>query len=348
MKESSTPQHPIPDTRTPAPWLHRFSFFTSCLTFPLIFVGGLVKSHEAGLSVPDWPTTYGFNMFTFPLHWMVGNIFYEHGHRLYASLVGFFILILALWIWRKEPRKWVRKLGWLTLLAVSVQGILGGITVKMFLPWYISTAHAALAQTTFCLTVALSMVTSKWWVDDITKTTNGIYDRLQTLTTFTVSAIFIQLLLGAVMRHLNAGLSIPTWPLANGTFIPEFTSIGVALNFAHRNWAFVVAILIFTTAYYAIKASKEHPSFKKPAIAGMLLVVVQITLGVITILSEKEPNWTSLHVVGGAAVLASQFVLAVRVRHLTRRPEEEKVVGRTLVRPNLPNGLKSVPLSKNT
>ena len=170
MKQSISSRNPKPETRTPAPWLHRFAFFTSCLTFPLIFVGGLVKSHEAGLSVPDWPTTYGYNMFTFPFHMMVGNIFYEHGHRLYASLVGFLILILALWIWRKETRAWVRKLGWFALLAVCIQGILGGITVKMFLPWYVSTAHAALAQITFCLTVALSMVTSKWWKDDTTKT----------------------------------------------------------------------------------------------------------------------------------------------------------------------------------
>src|SRR5438105_4998056 len=198
-----------PKNQTPHRWLHLFAFLTSCLTFPLIFVGGLVKSHEAGLSVPDWPTTYGYNMFTFPFHWMVGNIFYEHGHRLYASLVGFLILILAVWIWRKESRAWVRKLGWWSLAAVCIQGILGGVTVKTFLPWYVSTAHAALAQTTFCLTVALSMVTSKWWNDDVIKTTNDTTDRLQILTFYTVGAIFIQLLLGAIMRHLNAGLAIP-------------------------------------------------------------------------------------------------------------------------------------------
>ncbi|MDP4221261.1 MAG: COX15/CtaA family protein, partial [Bacteroidota bacterium] len=294
--KSIEPNTQAPKHRTPNLWLHYFAFFTSCLTFPLIFVGGLVKSHEAGLSVPDWPTSYGYNMFTFPFHWMVGNIFYEHGHRLYASLVGFFILVLAIWIWRKEPRAWVRKLGWFTLAAVAVQGILGGITVKTLLLWYVSTAHAALAQTTFCLTVALSMVTSKWWRDDVQKTMSEATDRLQTLTLVTVVAIFIQLLFGAVMRHLNAGLAIPTWPLSNGSLIPEFTSVGVTLNFIHRSWAFVVAILIFTTAYQAIKASKAHPAFRKPAIAGVVFVIIQITLGAITILSEKDPNWTSFHV----------------------------------------------------
>jgi len=189
----------------------------------------------------------------------------------------------------------------------------------MLLPWYVSTAHAALAQITFCLTVALSMTTSKWWNDDVAKESSANYNRLHTLTAFCVGAIFIQLLLGAIMRHLNAGLAIPTWPLANGNFFPDFSTVGITLNFAHRTWAFVVAILIFTTGIRALKASKQYPSFKKPAIAGMILVVFQITLGAITILSEKEPNWTSLHVVGGAAVLASQFVLALRVRHLTRR-----------------------------
>ncbi|MEP7233777.1 MAG: COX15/CtaA family protein [Ignavibacteriota bacterium] len=327
-------------------WLHRFAFFTTCLTFPLIFVGGLVKSHEAGLSVPDWPTTYGYNMFTFPLHWMVGNIFYEHGHRLYASLVGFCILILAIWIWRKETRKWVRSLGWLTLLAVCVQGVLGGVTVKMFLPWYISSAHAALAQTTFCLTVALSMVTSSWWKDDLVKTAGETSEKLRAISVVTVGAIFIQLVLGAVMRHLGAGLAIPTWPLANGSLIPEFTSVGILLNFLHRNWAFVVAILIFVNAFYAIGAAKEHPILRHSAIAGMIFVIFQITLGVITLLSAKEPNWTSLHVVGGAAVLASQFVLAVRVRHLTSGSTSPQMA-RTLVRQNSASRIESIPLTKN-
>ncbi|MEI8133827.1 MAG: COX15/CtaA family protein [bacterium] len=319
-------------------WLHRFAFFTSCLTFPLIFVGGLVKSHEAGLSVPDWPTTYGFNMFSFPIHWMVGNIFYEHGHRLYASLVGFCILVLAILIWRIEDRKWVKRLGWWALVAVSVQGILGGVTVKTFLPWYVSTAHAALAQITFCLTVALSMVTSNRWNDNEQKTQSEFSDKLRSLTQLTVAAIFIQLLFGAIMRHLGAGLAIPTWPLANGGLVPDFTSVGVVLNFIHRNWAYLVAILIFMTAYYALKSTAEFPQLKRPAISGIVLVIFQITLGAVTILSEKEPNWTSLHVVGGAAVLASQFILAVRVRHFTKpssavsvtQSDTERVVSRTI------------------
>jgi cytochrome c oxidase assembly protein subunit 15 len=300
-------------------WLHRFAFFTACLTFPLIFVGGLVKSHEAGLSVPDWPTTYGYNMFTFPLHWMVGGIFYEHGHRLYASLVGFCILVMALWLWRKESRKWVRTLGWFTLLAVCVQGILGGSTVLLLLPTWNSTAHAALAQITFCLTVALAMVTSLKWDDHAVKTSSPLTRKLWWCVSTTLVVIFIQLLIGAVMRHEEAGLAIPTFPLANGNLIPDFTSFAVGINFAHRVWAIVVAVMVIRTGILGYKASHEHPSFRKPAIIGIVLVIIQITLGAVTILSAKDPNWTSLHVVGGAAVLAAVFVLAVRVGHFTKK-----------------------------
>jgi heme a synthase len=301
-------------------WLHRFAVFTACLTFPLIFIGGLVKSHEAGLSVPDWPTTYGYNMFTFPLHWMVGNIFYEHGHRLWASGVGFFILIMAFWLWRKESRPWVRKLGWFTLAAVSIQGALGGLTVRLLLPTWISTAHAALAQITFCMIVALAMVTAKKWDDNVSKTSSPVTDKLRMLAFVSIGVIFIQLLLGAVMRHEEAGLAIATFPLAeNGSLIPDFVSDGVVLNFAHRLWAMIVGAMVIITGITGIKASKEHSILRASSITGILLVLMQLILGMVTIWSAKDPNWTSLHVVGGAAVLATQFVLAMRVHHLTKR-----------------------------
>src|SRR5215510_11261535 len=109
--------------------LHRFALLTACSTAFLIFVGGLVTSNEAGLSVPDWPTTYGWNMFTFPYSKWVGGIFYEHGHRLVASFVGFLTVGLTIWTWMKESRKWLRTLSLVALGAVITQGILGGLTV---------------------------------------------------------------------------------------------------------------------------------------------------------------------------------------------------------------------------
>src|SRR5690606_10877834 len=110
-------------------WLHRYARLLVVATLLLLGAGGMVTSTNSGLSVPDWPTTYGHNMFTYPLSGMVGGIFYEHGHRLIASAVGMLTIGLVLFLWRVEPRRWVRRLGWLALLAVVVQGVLGGLTV---------------------------------------------------------------------------------------------------------------------------------------------------------------------------------------------------------------------------
>src|SRR5678810_229257 len=131
----------------------------------LIFAGGLVTSTSSGLSVPDWPTTYGWFMFTFPLDKMVGGIRFEHTHRLIASTVGFLILVLAVWLRLAEPRRWVRQLGYVALAAVITQGILGGITVLWYLPDPISIAHASLAQIVFCLTMTIALFTSRGWIE---------------------------------------------------------------------------------------------------------------------------------------------------------------------------------------
>src|SRR5215831_16766054 len=143
--------------------LNLFSRVVAFSTLILIFAGGLVTSTGSGLSVPDWPNTYGWFMFAFPLDKMVGGIFYEHGHRLIASTVGVFIVILAAWLWRAEPRPWVRRLGFIALGAVIAQGVLGGITVLWYLPASISIAHASLAQIVFCLTVSIAVFTSRGW-----------------------------------------------------------------------------------------------------------------------------------------------------------------------------------------
>src|SRR5712672_788360 len=143
--------------------LNLFSRIVAFFTLILIFAGGLVTSTGSGLSVPDWPNTYGWFMFAFPMSKMVGGIFYEHAHRLIASTVGFLIVVLAVWLGRAEPRRWVRCLGYLALGAVILQGILGGITVLWYLPDAISIAHAGLAQVVFCLTATIALVPSPGW-----------------------------------------------------------------------------------------------------------------------------------------------------------------------------------------
>ena len=202
--------------------------FVSAATVLLIVAGGLVTSTGSGLAVPDWPTSYGWNMFTFPMKHMVGGIFYEHGHRLIASGVGFLTIILALWIWKAEPRRWMRVLGFTALAAVCVQGLLGGITVLYFLPTPVSTAHAGLAQIFFCLTIAIALFTSRGWTGPKHE---PVDDRmLRLVATTTTAFIYLQILVGATMRHSDAGLAIPDFPLVFGGIVPPEWTPQIAIH----------------------------------------------------------------------------------------------------------------------
>src|SRR5579872_3547204 len=144
------------------PWLNRFAILTAVATLVLVGIGGLVTSHGAGMAVPDWPTTYGYNMFLFPFSNWVGGIFYEHSHRLVASAVGFLTAILAIWLLVRESRAWLRWLGVAAFFAVVLQGVLGGLRVVLYKD-EIGIFHAALAQLFFVLVCAIALFTSRWW-----------------------------------------------------------------------------------------------------------------------------------------------------------------------------------------
>src|SRR5687767_3341890 len=185
--------------------LRIYTAIVALSTAILIFAGGLVTSTGSGLSAPDWPNSYGWFMFTFPLEKIVGGIRYEHSHRLIASTVGFLILVLAVWLWRAETRRWVRRLGYIALAAVITQGILGGITVLWYLPDPISIAHASLAQIVFCLTMTIALVTSPGW--ERAYSTNGPAPddlMLQRVAAVTTGLIYLQIVVGATMRHTGA------------------------------------------------------------------------------------------------------------------------------------------------
>src|SRR5262245_42148223 len=137
-------------------WRHRFARLTVGATLMLVFAGGLVTSTGSGLSVPDWPLSYGMLMPP-----MVGGVRFEHSHRMVATSVGFLTLVLAIWTARREPRRGVRSLAWGALAAVVAQGVLGGLTVIFLLPTPISVSHACLAQTFFCIVIALAYATSR-------------------------------------------------------------------------------------------------------------------------------------------------------------------------------------------
>src|SRR3954453_10103119 len=196
--------------------LHRFSTFLAACTVLLILAGSLVTSHDAGLSVPDWPTSYGWNMFTFPPSMWVANILYEPGHRLIASTVGFLPIVLAVWLWIAE-RGWLRWMGVAALGTVVAQGVLGGLTVLFFLPPAISTAHAGLAEIFFCLTVAIALFTSPGWKHGYGYRTASVSsDAARGIATAATLLIYAQILIGATMRHTGAGLAIPDFPLMFG------------------------------------------------------------------------------------------------------------------------------------
>src|SRR5206468_3298787 len=224
-----------------------FAAIVAASTAVLIFAGGLVTSTGSGLSVPDWPNTYGWFMWAFPISKMVGGIFYEHLHRLVASTVGFLIVILAIWLARAEPRRWVRRLGYLALAAVITQGILGGITVLWYLPDAISIAHASLAQIVFCLTTTIALVTSRGWKSGYieSRIPNPESRRditLERLAVVTTALIYVQIVIGATMRHTGAGLVIPDFPLAFGHLIPPQWDSKIAIHFAHRVGALTVTL----------------------------------------------------------------------------------------------------------
>jgi cytochrome c oxidase assembly protein subunit 15 len=303
--------------------LRIFAALVAASTAVLILAGGLVTSTGSGLSVPDWPNTYGWFMWTFPLNKMVGGIFYEHLHRLVASTVGFLIVVLAVWLWRAEPRRWVRRVGYIALGAVVTQGVLGGITVLWYLPDAISIAHASLAQIVFCLTTTIALVTSLGWKRGYAADLEGPrraterraeFDdqTLQRLAIAMTAAIYIQIVIGATMRHTGAGLAIPDFPLSFGHLIPTHWDSKIAIHFAHRVGAAAITLLIAVTSGHVFYHCRVRRDLVRPAILLLVLVALQITLGALTVLSQKQFIVNSLHVVNGALVLVTSLVLTLR------------------------------------
>ena len=294
--------------------LHLFALLVAASTALLIFAGGLVTSTGSGLSVPDWPNTYGWFMLTFPIDKMVGGIFYEHSHRLIASMVGLLIVVQAAWLWKAEPRHWVRRLGYIAVAAVVTQGILGGVTVLWFLPAPISIAHASLAQLVFCLTVSIALFTSASWRRGYTSghTPLGADRPLQTIAILTTVFVYAQIIAGATMRHTGAGLAIPDFPLVFGSVVPPYWTPPIAIHYAHRVGALVVSVCVLATVGHVLYHHLGRLELRRPSLLLLALLAIQITLGGLTVLSGKHYIINSLHVVTGALALGTSLVLTLR------------------------------------
>lgn len=302
-----------PGVSSPTPvGLHRFAIVTSAATFVLIFVGGLVTSTGSALAVPDWPLSFGK---FFPK--MEGGVLYEHGHRMIAGAVAIMVLVLMVWTLVREQRAWVRYTAIAAVGLVIVQAVLGGLTVLLLLPLPMAVAHAATAQAFFCLTVALCLFTGSRWRNAVPLSpVERARPALPLLAAITTAAIYGEILIGAVMRHMGAGLAIPDFPLSFGRLMPPLESKFIAVNFAHRCGALVVAMLVIWTVARVLRFYRNEPMLRRPAISLMLLLVAQIGLGATTILTGKAVVPTTAHVALGAAVLAASLVLTLRSYHL--------------------------------
>jgi cytochrome c oxidase assembly protein subunit 15 len=315
------------------PGLNYFALFLTAATFPLIFIGGLVTSHGAGMAVPDWPNSYGYNMFLFPPRKWIGNIWYEHVHRLDASFVGLLSIGLCLWAWLGDRRPRVRWLATAILAGVIIQGVLGGLRVVL-VKLDLAIVHGCVAQAFFCLCALMAIVTSRWWADapDLSQSKESpAGKRIVRFAIIAVVVVYCQLVIGAVMRHEQAGLAIPDLPLAYGKVLPPlnhnallaeqlrvaggdplrlanppFSLTQVWLAFGHRIGAIVVSLTLILLVYKVLRLNRGRPSLLGPAIV-----------------------LASSHVAVGALVLVTTFVLACRAVRLYRpRPASDTITRR--------------------
>ena len=296
-------------------WLRRFTKLVAGATLFLIFAGAMVTSTGSGLAVPDWPLSYGMVMPP-----MVGGIFYEHGHRMIAATVGLLTVIQAIWLQLRETKRFVRVLGWCSVGAVIAQGVLGGVTVLLLLPHSVSIAHAALAEIFFCLNASIAFFTSTLF-----RTSRAIEkgDAPTGLISLLVLVTYVQILIGALMRHLGAGLAIPDFPMSFGHLVPSFTSLEVGVNFAHRVGGLCVAALVIAVAIRLRRFESSHP-LRQLSNLLLTMVAIQIVLGGFVVWSGKQPVMTSVHVMTGAATLGLSLITALTARTIGWRTRRQR------------------------
>ena len=294
---------------------HRFTVVAAGCVLLLIVAGALVTSTDSGLSVPDWPTSFG-SFYRLPP--MTGGVKFEHGHRMLAEFIGLLTIGVAVFTQKVDRRRWMRILGWSALGTVIAQGILGGLTVLFYLPPAISTAHATLGQTFFCLMVSIAFFTSRNWVQEPDAVVSlSMRPRLTTLSLFTVAAIWMQLIMGAAFRHSGIRL------------LPHIVG------------AVVVFCLVSTLTLLTIKRHRATPQLARPAVILLTLLLVQISLGLASyvtrvIWSPGAPAplvsmivCTVAHVACGALVLVTTLILTIQIhRHALPALDSEAVANK--------------------
>jgi heme a synthase len=298
--------------------------FVACLAFLLIVAGGLVTSNNAGLAVPDWPTSFG-HLFKIPK--MIGGVKFEHTHRMIAEFVGLMTILVAVWTWRVDKRRWMRGLTIGAVAGVIIQGVLGGLTVLNFLPPAISTAHATVGQTMFCVLAAIAVFTSRSWLDEPKEKISQKDARpLLRHCWMLIGFLYLQLILGAAFRHVWT-----KWGPSGSNHWPVHKIVH-ALLYPHILNALFVTVLVL---YVSLRAMTKHPAItqlRRPALWMLVLLIVQLLLGVsayvvrvIQGVNEAQPTMTLVavtvaHLAVGALILASTMILTIQAYRHTGDP----------------------------
>jgi cytochrome c oxidase assembly protein subunit 15 len=331
-------------------WVHYWAWFTCAWALLVVSIGGLVTSKGVGMAVPDWPTTYGYNMFFFPISQWTGGIFHEHVHRLAASLLGLWTIVLAVGLQWGTARRWVRALGWLALGLVVVQGVLGGKRVVLNavdvlgIPGsiFFGVLHATTAQVFLSLLATLVLGTSprfnEWLATrETSEPRRGVEPRMGAWLACMAALVFVQLTVAASMRHQHAGLAVPDFPLAYGRIYPSTDSAALAainqrrtgvvddapvtafqvhLHMVHR---FVAVVLVAGAAWTWRRAARLGRGSRLAVRAWTGLFAVQFALGAATVWTNKAADLATAHVAVGASILAVGVALAT-MRLLGERP----------------------------
>jgi heme a synthase len=329
--------------------LNWFAIIATISVLGLIGSGGLVTSHGAGLAVPDWPNSFGYNMFLFPISRWVGGVFFEHTHRLLASMVGLLTIGFCLATWLIDDRRWVKWLATIAVFAVIIQGVLGGLRVTEHNA-LLGLFHGCLAQSFLALMASLALVTSPLW--NRLATSDFESRSLRNLSVAVTIMIFAQLVLGAAMRHSHAGLSIPDFPTTYGGWLPlfdpaaiakingargaagqPFTSTGlILLQYVHRIWAVLIAMGVVLTAAKLIRSALLPNPVRMAGVAWIFLILLQLVLGAWTVLSDKAADIATSHVLGGALMLVIGVLLSVCLSRILAC-NDSRAAGRSRVYP---------------
>lgn len=261
---------------------------------------------------------------------MVGGIFFEHGHRMVASFVGLLTVILAVWAWRVVRRPWVRRLAFAALGAVVCQGLLGGLTVIYLLPTSVSVSHACLAQTFFCMTIILASALGREG-RSLTSQEGDVLEQVRTPALILFGVVYVQLILGALVRHTESGLAIPDFPLSFGHLVPPLSELTthpnapypmtllelkqrVMTHYIHRVWALGVVGVVFWFAWRVVQRASELGSLVRIATTLVALVILQVLLGASVVWSQKSVAITTAHVAVGAMILGTCAMLVAKSR----------------------------------